>query len=136
MVHHPVHPEAAVVLERLGGSVANFSARQLTPRIAVNADLIVTMTKSHRDKVLEGSPRLLRRTFTLAEVAVLAAHAEVNDFRDLAAFRHLATSARLSDILDPIGQDASVFANVGQQIARSLAPLMDLCKRESTSSQA
>ena len=69
---HPIHHDAAVVLEKLGGNVSNFAARQLTSKIASDADLVLTMTRAHRDTVLEFAPHKLHSTFTLSEAGQLA----------------------------------------------------------------
>jgi protein-tyrosine phosphatase len=71
VVGYPVQPNAALVLEKLGGDASGFAARQLTSRIASDADLVLTMTRAHRDAVLELAPHRLHRTFTLREAARL-----------------------------------------------------------------
>jgi protein-tyrosine phosphatase len=115
----------------LGGDVSNFAARQLTPRIASDADLVLTMTRAHRDTVLELAPRQLHRTFTLSEAARLASDCNARNIADLAALRpHLATH-ELSDIPDPIGRAADFFTTVGSQIAELLPPILELCRRSS-----
>jgi protein-tyrosine phosphatase len=129
VINHPIHPDAAPVLEKLGGDASNFAARQLTPRIASDADLVLTMTQAHRAAVLELAPRQLRRTFTLIEAARLAAEFGPDDLSDLPRLRaHLPADEAL-DITDPIGQDPDVFSAVGSQIAELLPPVLELCKR-------
>ena len=56
VIGHPVHRDAAVVLDALGGDTSGFAARQLTAKIASTADLIIAMTSAHRDIVLETAP--------------------------------------------------------------------------------
>ena len=104
-----MHPDAAVVLEKLGGTASNFSARQLTSRIASDADLVLTMTRAHRDAVLELAPHRLHRTFTLSEAARLVSECNARNVADLAALRPQLAAHELSDIPDPIGQDAEYF---------------------------
>ena len=117
------------VLNGLGGDAADFAARQLTIKIASAADLIITMTKEHRDFVLETAPRQMQRTFTLTEAAHFALNSDARTLADLASLRrHLATQ-ELSDIPDPIGQSAAVFQAVGAQIANLLPPVLELCRR-------
>ena len=130
MIAHPIHPDAALVLEKLGGDVSNFAARQLTSRIASDADLVLTMTRAHRDAVLELAPHKLHRTFTLSEAARLVSECDARNVADLAALRsHLAVHEVL-DIPDPIGQSAEVFSTVGSQIADLLPPILELCRRD------
>ena len=129
VIGHPIHRDAALVLGNLGGDASDFAARQLKPKIASAADLIITMTSVHRDIVLEIAPRQLQRTFTLTEASRLASMEGAETLADLAALRpHLAANDR-SDIPDPIGQRPEVFATIGAQIADLLPPILELCRR-------
>lgn len=130
MIAHPIHPDAALVLEKLGGETTDFAARQLTPKIASDADLVLTMTSAHRDTVLELAPRQLHRTFTLSEAARLASECNARNVEDLATLRSQLAADGSSDIPDPIGQSQEVFATVGSQIAALLPPILELCRRQ------
>jgi protein-tyrosine phosphatase len=129
VIGHPIHPDAAVVLDELGGDASNFAARQLKTKIATAADLIITMTSAHRDIVLEAAPRRLWRTFTLAEAARLASMEGAESLADLAALRPHLTANDIADIPDPIGQSPEVFAAIGAQIADLLPPILEVCRR-------
>ncbi|WP_431237375.1 low molecular weight phosphatase family protein [Mycolicibacterium aichiense] len=129
VINHPIHPDAAVVLEGLGGDSSDFAARQLNYKIASAADLVLTMTRAHRDAVVELTPRKLNKTFTLTEIAQIAAELCPQDVKDLPALRgHLAANESL-DIADPIGQSLEVFSQVGTRIAQLLPPVLELCRR-------
>jgi protein-tyrosine phosphatase len=130
VIARPIHQDAALVLEQLGGDVSNFAARQLTSRIASDADLVLTMTRAHRDTVLELAPRQLHRTFTLNEAARLASVCNARNVADLATFRPHLAAYELSDIPDPIGQSAEIFTMIGAQIADLLPPILELCRPE------
>jgi protein-tyrosine phosphatase len=117
------------VLEQLGGDVSDFAARQLTAKIASNADLILTMTKAHRDAVLELAPRQLKRTFTLSEAAQIASEFNPPDIATLAALRPRIAGVETSDIPDPIGQSSMIFEEVGARIANHLSPVLETCRR-------
>jgi len=129
VVGHPIHHHAVSVIEELGGDASDFAARQLTARIATDADLVLAMTKAHRDAVLTLAPRLLHRTFTLAECARLAADHRPTDIAELAALRSRAAALGVADVADPIGRSADFFSQVGRQIADYLPPIIDLCRR-------
>ncbi len=131
VIGHPIHPNAATVLEEFGGDTCGFAARQLTQNIASGADLILTMTRAHRDAVLEVAPNKLRRTFTLREAAWLIEEKNARLVADLATLRAHAGDGAVADVLDPIGQDADVFATVGAQIAALVPPVLELCQRSS-----
>ncbi|MGU3497946.1 arsenate reductase/protein-tyrosine-phosphatase family protein [Mycobacterium sp. C31M] len=128
VIGHPIHPEAERVLLTLGGDATNFAARQLTPKIAATADLVLTMTRAHRDTVLEHAPQKLNRTFTLSEAALLVGQLGAREIGDLANLRpHLGADATL-DIADPIGHGPEVFDAVGAHIAALLPPVLELCR--------
>lgn len=128
VIGHPIHPEAAPVLEQLGGDPSNFAARQLTAKIASAADLILTMTRAHRDAVLELAPQRLHRTFTLAEASRLISEHGARTVPDLAAQRSLLTADETLDIPDPIGQSSEFFAEIGSHIAHLLPPVFEVCQ--------
>jgi len=129
LIGHPIHRDAAAVIEELGGDSSDFAARQLKAKIASTADLIITMTGVHRDFVLEMAPRQLWRTFTLTEAARLASMEGVETLADFAALRSHLTANDIADIPDPIGQSPEVFAAVGAQIAELLPPILEVCRR-------
>jgi protein-tyrosine phosphatase len=129
VIGHPVHAEAARVLVELGGDPADFAARQLKPAIATEADLVLAMTREHRDAVLEIAPRQLRRTFTLAEAAALITGFDPADVGELASLRSQLRAEQIPDVPDPIGRDPEVFDRVGAQIAELVAPIVEFCRR-------
>jgi len=126
-----MHPDAARVLEELGGDPTGFAARQLTTKIASAVDLVISMTRAHRDAVLELAPRQLHRTFTLAEAARLVSEFGARDVKGLAALRPQLTPGDAADIPDPIGRDPDVFNRVGSLIAELMPPVMQLCRDSS-----
>jgi len=132
VIGHSIHPDAAIVLKKLGGDPSGFVARQLKPNIASAADLIITMTKEHRDIVLEAAPRQLWRTFTLTEAALLASMDGAETLADMAALRPQLSPNGIADIVDPIGQSPEAFATVGSKIANLLPAIVELCRRSFT----
>jgi protein-tyrosine phosphatase len=129
VVADPVHPDAALVLEKLGGDASNFAARQLTARIASDADLVLTMTRAHRDAVLELAPHRLHTTFTLSEASRLVSECDARSVADLAALRPQLVVDETSDILDPIGQGPEYYSTIGSQIADLVPPILELWRR-------
>ena len=140
VVGHSIEPSAGLVLRGLGGDAAGFVARQLTAEHTNTADLILTMTRSHRGKVLQLSPRVMNRVFTLREAAALLKAMDGADFADdpdlSVRARHLSTmlaqrrGGRVvrdrvrDDIPDPIGGSLDKFQRVGDAIAASLIPIL------------
>jgi len=129
VIGHPIHREAARILEQIGARTSEFDARQLTAKIAAGADLIIAMTGAHRDVALEAAPRQLQRTFTLTEASHLAAMENAETLVDLAGLRSRLGPHEKLDIPDPIGQSPEVFAAIGAQIADLLPPILELCRR-------
>lgn len=128
MIGHPIQPYAARVLEELGGDASDFAARQLTPAIATAADLVLTMTREHRDAVLRLAPRQLHKTFTLREAVQILSKCSVRNVADLAEFRSQVRADASLDIPDPIGQEEAFFAEIGAQIAELLPPVIEICR--------
>ena len=123
---HPMERHAALVVEKLGGDTSSFVARQLTPAIAGDVDLVLTMTMAHRDDVLRLVPHQLSRTFTLAEAARLISEGDARTVADLAALRPQFPAQSSSDIADPMGRDDSFFASVGARIAELVPVILRL----------
>lgn len=71
LVGYPIEPQSLEQLQRLGIDDGGFRARQLTPEIAADADLILTATRSHRADVVSLQPKALKYTFALADFAHL-----------------------------------------------------------------
>ena len=72
LVDEPVYPPMAVRLDGLGVAHEG-GARQVTEAMLREADLILTMTRELRSRVVELAPATVRRTFTLAEFAAIVA---------------------------------------------------------------
>lgn len=69
LVGSEMEPRVASRLSELGIDPSGFRARQLTSDIAKMADLVLCATREHRSFAVRMEPRLLRRTFTLADLA-------------------------------------------------------------------
>ncbi|MCV6978711.1 low molecular weight phosphatase family protein [Mycolicibacterium pulveris] len=130
VIGHPIQPDAALVLQQLGGETNDFAARQLSSKIASEADLVLTMTRAHRDAVLELAPRQLHRTFTLGVASQLVSELGAQTIGDLAVLRPQLSGEDQFDIPDPIGQSADFHAMVGSQIASFLPPIIELLQSE------
>lgn len=137
-----IERSAALVLRSLGADPSGFTARQISPEIVADADIVLTMTEQHRAIVLNNSPRHLSRTFTLLEASTLAEAVppgSLDDDADLKvrakqlalamvrqrAMRHAAEPLS-DDVLDPIGGDPLLFAQIGDQIAGALTSWLDI----------
>lgn len=133
LVGHPMHEESARVLKKLGGEPSDFAARRLNARVLGGVDLVLALTKSHRDAVLELAPQKLHRAFTLVEASRLASEFHAQTVADLAALRSRLLTDDIADVVDPINKDVGVFAMVGAQIAELLPPILEVCRRSGAS---
>lgn len=73
VVGAPVSPPMAELVAGAGATSEGFAARQLARAMVEAAAAVVTMTRRHRAHVVELVPAAVRRTFTLRELARLAA---------------------------------------------------------------
>ncbi|MDN3905247.1 low molecular weight phosphatase family protein [Arthrobacter sp. YD2] len=71
LVGADIEPHVAGFVNIFGGDPTGFTARQLTEAILPEQDLVLALTRGHRSSVVGLAPGLLRRTFTLRELARL-----------------------------------------------------------------
>ena len=141
LVGDPVSPPMAALMEAVGVDTTGFAARQLSPALIRAADLIVTMTSSHRRDTVTMVPAAVQRTFVLGELAHMLGGV---DSAEVAAAGGTSgsTSERLraaitiakrhrtpgvdpaEDIVDPYGRSNSVYATSFAQIQAALEPLL------------
>jgi protein-tyrosine phosphatase len=137
LVGSPIEPESAELLSAAGGSTAGFAARQLTPAILAEADLVIAATQAHRAEAVRVNPKVLRRTFTLGAFADLVRDADLASassdtdadqpwarrlaeiaLRRRGLFR--ARPAEEADIPDPYQRGPAAYAIMASEIERAL----------------
>ncbi|WP_167762079.1 hypothetical protein [Blastococcus sp. CT_GayMR20] len=142
VVGSAMHPDSALVLRGFGVEAGDFRARQLRAEHVDRADLVLTMTRAHRNAVLTLAPRAMARTFALREAAALLSRSEEADVPEVefsgapsgerarqvvqrltTARRHRASDEG-DDIRDPIGQPVEVHEEVAELIVAALLPLL------------
>jgi protein-tyrosine phosphatase len=118
VVGQPMSVPMAHLVEAAGASARGFTARQLTPALLDGVDLVVTAAREHRAAVVEIAPALVRRTFTLLELARLLTAVPpegTTTAERLLAVPAAAARARTlvqpgdDDVVDPIGRPAAVY---------------------------
>lgn len=113
-------PLMAEQLTRRGGDPTGFVARQLTPSLAREADLVVTMQRTQRERVIEDFPARASVTLTLGQLARTLERLPSGEAGpDLAGAirRHRAGVRPEEDIADPMGK--------GPEAARACARALD-----------
>jgi protein-tyrosine phosphatase len=133
--------QAAAQLVAHGGDPTGFRARDLTPAMIAESDLVLTATRGHRGKVALMSPKVLRRVFTFRDFADLVGGMDALTERVAAAdprawvrqVTEKAAASRglkpplvpdLADITDPYRREDEVFATMAQQIVESMPPIV------------
>lgn len=136
LVDQGVDPGSATLLEARGVAHDTFAARQITERILGEVDLVIPMEVEHRKLVLSYAPRLLKRCYTIKELARLIDSAEqaepwtqrlaglaTPDERWAAIPQHLArergrtrVDPGADDIADPYRQSAEKFDVMAREI--------------------
>ena len=118
----PMDPMSAQRSLRYGGDPTGALGDQFTEEHAKWADLILTMTESQRNELVQRHPRASLRTFTIAEFARLA---EATSEGDPAPRKRIERATRnrgmirlgsADDVVDPIGASAEVHDQVATQI--------------------
>lgn len=107
---------AAEALVELGGDPTEFASRRVTPAVIADADLVLTMTTTHRDSVLLTSPTAFRRTFTLSEAVRLIHDQGAETVAELHSARPFSTAGPDEDILDPMGHPYAEFQSAATRI--------------------
>lgn len=133
-----MHPDSARALQGYGVDAGGFTARQLDDSVVAATDLVLTMTRGHRQHVLEGSPRAMNRTFTLREAVGLLQVADTDLpasagpggdpvqawVQQLSRARSRLRGGREHDIDDPVGGPYEAHERAAAAIADALGPLL------------
>ena len=133
-VGQPIDPLAADELVRLGGDPEGFEARQLTSAMLQDADLVLAATRAIRSQVVALNPAVLRRCFTLLELAALLDDppwpepddaGDADDGLDVTLARAIDWRGSVGvlgdelDLPDPIGRSPKVHRQVADLIDRA-----------------
>lgn len=90
----PASRGAYTVMKGRGLDLVSHRSQQLTPENIITADLILTMTKGHKEAILAFLPQARHKIFTLPEYA-----------------------GGSGDVADPFGGDTGIYAKCADQIA-------------------
>lgn len=95
----PASPESVQILQERGIDLQGHASQPLTPRLLRQADRIYTMTRSHRDAILDSVPEVEDRVEVLARDG--------------------------TDICDPIGYGLDQYQKCAADIERHLTTILD-----------
>jgi len=105
----PATPQAVKVMKDIGVDISSHRAKNLSEEL-LKADLILTMTKSHKDYIVDKFPYTKGRVFVLAEFA--------EDEGDEGV-----------DIADPYGGDEETYRRVAQALEEKLEKVLEKLDR-------
>ncbi|WP_308121887.1 arsenate reductase/protein-tyrosine-phosphatase family protein [Actinotalea ferrariae] len=140
VVGHPVSAPMVPLMTRAGAGADGFAARQLTEQLARDAELVLALTRDHRSTIVQLAPASVRRTFTLLELARLAAAVDPGAIpagtpaERLAAIVPLAAAQRGrvpggdDDVVDPYGRGDALYAEAFGLIEPAVATIVRLAQ--------
>jgi protein-tyrosine phosphatase len=143
VVGEPMSPPMAALVSDYGAVPSDFRARQLTPPMLRQSDLVIGMSSAHRTAAVTLAPPVVQRAFVLGELSRMLARVDAEAITAEAgtpdgaadrlsamvtlARRHRTPGLDLEDdVVDPIGQSDEVYARSFQQIIQGLRPLIRL----------
>ncbi len=100
----PASPEAVAVMKQRGLSLVHHQSRAVTDRLISHADLVLTMTRSHRSAIVQRWPEMASKTHLLSDNG--------------------------GDVSDPFGGPESVYAACAVQIEEFLRGWVDQIQEE------
>ncbi|NLB88124.1 MAG: low molecular weight protein arginine phosphatase [Syntrophomonadaceae bacterium] len=103
----PASEEAIQVMKEYGIDISNHRSKQLTEDIIKQANLILTMTDSHRKTIMDKFPDYKSLVFT------------INEYIDLDG-----------DIVDPFGRGLQAYYETAEQLKEVMAKVVEKVKRE------
>lgn len=130
LVDQPMTPEAAALAHAYGvpeDLIGAHRARWLDESRLRTPALVLAMTREHRRAVVELAPAATRRTFTVRELARLAAHVSDDDARSVADAAGSDPRARLDALLAHL---VSVRGEIEAPVDPSLDDVVDPYRRE------
>ncbi|MBD3782267.1 MAG: low molecular weight phosphatase family protein [Micrococcales bacterium] len=141
LVGRDMDPGTRERLAAVGADTGGFAARELTPELLREADLVITAAREHRAAATQLFPGALRRTLTLRDLADLLYGLSAEELRaippapgvswvrhvvDVAQTRRGTVPARQDgvDVHDPIGEGPASFDLMARQVDDAIRPVV------------
>jgi protein-tyrosine phosphatase len=147
-IGQPIPLSFASRLASVGAEASAFTPRQVTREMVAGAELVIAATRAHRATLVELHPRAVRYTFTIRELARLAAVVLPDDqapLEPLARLRlfvasaasvrgaHMPGDQNAEDVRDPWGGDDARYAQVWSTLVDATSQILTaLCPVGST----
>ena len=94
---------AVIAMEKIGIDIKNHKSTILHRELIMNSDLILTMSKNHKDIILSNFPKSKDKVFTLTEYA----------------------TEEDGDILDPFGGSLEIYEKTRDEIYKLIEKIID-----------
>ena len=105
----PASPNAVAALQEKGIDISDHRSRHLSPAMIEDADLLVTMTRNHRDAILSIVPESAGKVFLLKSFGIAQCP---------------------TDIYDPVGEALNIYRRVRDEIDAALPDLILYMKED------
>lgn len=105
----PASPNAVAALQEKGIDISGHRSRHLSPAMIEDADLLVTMTRNHRDAILSITPESAGKVFLLKSFGIAQCP---------------------TDIYDPVGEALNIYRRVRDEIDAALPDLILYMKED------
>jgi protein-tyrosine-phosphatase len=107
-------------MSELGVDLASHRSRKFHPALAEEFDLILVMTKSHKDQLLQLAPELAAKVYLLQEYEdSLKSQEELAETRE-----------KVYGITDPFGGSVEVYRQVRDEISQAVQAIVDAWQQE------
>lgn len=116
LVGEPMEPRVADRLRAEGGDPDGHAGRMLTADLVLDADLVITASRQHLQRVLTLAPRAVRRTWTLDDLA--RACAEPAPARDEGWFGARRTRVGLAALADDLSRVRGLVTEPDPELTR------------------
>ncbi|MDT8903738.1 low molecular weight protein arginine phosphatase [Anaeroselena agilis] len=111
---YPPSPPALAAMKRRGLDLSAHRSRQLQPELVKAADIILTMTASHKRAVVAAAPEAVGKAYTLAEYA--GENGDVADPFGGSGAIYEACAAEMERLIDKIWQRIAQLAGKSDQM--------------------
>ncbi len=123
----PASAEAVEVMRRAGIDLSGHRAQRLTKELVTAADLVVTMTRRHKEAVLAMAPEAGKKVFTLRELAWKSPAARQGINGDAPGGEAAGENQReQGDIADPFGGDIETYETCAREIKECLQAMAEI----------
>ncbi|MFZ7119687.1 MAG: hypothetical protein ACOWWH_01875 [Eubacteriaceae bacterium] len=100
----PANNKAIKVMEEMGFDISKHRSKPITEELIKESDIILTMTKAHKEKVINASPQAKEKVFTLKEYAFIDSEKKIiKEIENLENRVDLKKHKYLDENLDVIG---------------------------------